>query len=155
MRVGAFTLEELLFVCKEMRPRDWDEVSEVTDETPDMIAIRLWQRLADNKGMGWVLKLDDETPVAIFGGWKKWGQHWEGYFVATDEWEKIAWAGTRFLVRLLRYLRDRHNDATLEVYSKVEHVETHRWIERLGGHKDVTLANYGKSGCAFVRYLLI
>lgn len=83
-----------------------------------------------SKEHGFVMKVHDE-PIAVFGA-SRAGDHYNSWFIATNRFEEVGKAATRFLKGFVSEKITQHPDAELRMVSGVSHPDAERWFKLLG-----------------------
>lgn len=80
---------------------------------------------------GYALCDDGLGPVAVFGASEMEGTYYT-WFIATDEFLKVAKQATIWLLRFVREQKALRPDERLELHSAVTHEDADRWFQLLG-----------------------
>lgn len=144
--IRGVTYESVLSVCSNMREMDRKEVF-ANCRSDDPV------ELADNvmaiSGVKWSGFVDGKA-VSVHGAWQVWPGVWSVYAFGTDGFGGIARALTRHIRRVMLPAAILAKAHRAHCFSLAEHVEAHRWLERLGATREATLRRYGKNGEDFV-----
>lgn len=152
MFIRKLDLEPLIYVVRNMRPRDRDEISALIEGTDEDVALWIWK--AAQTGRGWIAYGEDMMPVAAFGAWHRHAKAFTFFSFATPQWMQVHIAVTRFIRNIV--LPTAFGEDLMEVgdcYSLSDYPRIHRWIELLGGVEDCRLTKYGMNGEDFVRFV--
>lgn len=152
MRVEAASREHVRFVAENMRDRDFEEFSAVTEVSSRS---ELANYMADAYGgrPDVVCGLLDETPVCIGGSIAMRPNVVTLLFFATPDFAKIAYPATRFIKKELFPRLVEAGTHRIEAVSLATYTDVHKWLHVLGLRQETgPLKNYGKNGEAFVQF---
>lgn len=144
------TLESVKFVAANMREADKEEIYPLRWEpTPDSLA----HSVIAATPYAW-LAVDGNTPVAAFGMHEARPKAWTAFAFGTDYFPKVAGEMTKFLCKMVRpHLFDELGARRVEAWSHGNHVQAHKWLEKLGA-KGEPDPDYGPNGETYVRYVM-
>lgn len=151
MRVDAATRGDIAYVARDMRERDFLEISAVTPcDTREHLAALL---AADFGGHPLTVVAGDEIePIAVAGIVEQRPNVGTLMFFATDRWPVIGPAFTRFIVRRAFPAYWDRGAHRLECMSIEGYDEVHRWLRVLGLNREARMPGYGKRGEAFIQF---
>jgi len=155
MVLGPVEYEPLSYIVRNMRQIDRDEVfatgypmpadSETSD---DELMVQQTYDAATRDGCGWVASLDGE-PIAVIGITMLWPGVASVWMYATDSWEKIALALTRWARKAIFQIMSDANIHRAQCWSLSGHDTAHRWLRHLGASEECVSPGYGRDGETF------
>lgn len=136
--------EEVFYVAKNMRERDFEEISALkyTDER-DELAYQIANATADFET---VYVIGDTEPVVIFSYIPVRPGVWNLGMFATDKFKSVSLYLTKRIIRDIIPALDRAKAHRVEAFSIEGYEEIHRWLRFLGLKEECTLSRYGKNG---------
>ena len=147
-RFAKINGEDLLFVVKNMRKSDRDEVFATRWDDSDE---NLTNDLISGGEFAWISGVG-ETPIAAFGAIPVWNGVWSVWMVATDRWPEVCMETTKFIKRVMIPALKDIGAHRAECRSWSEHSVAHRWLEMLGATKESEIENFGRNGERFYLY---
>jgi hypothetical protein len=141
--IETLDLGRVLYVCKNMRIRDWNEVSNLlrAGATPDVIAMGVMA----SSSFGFVACYRD-IPVTVVQFAEILDGTWRVGLFSTDEFPRVA----RAVVREIRTVAIPHmldlGAQYCEAYADAGHAEAHRLLQFMGMTQRATLERYGSKG---------
>lgn len=148
MNLQPLTKPAVRYILQNLRKDDhaelsamrWDDdLTHIADEVPRLGAF------------GWVA--GKEMPIAAIGALPIFPGAWSVWMFATDEFPRISLSLTRFALRCMFPALKKTGARRLECRTLASHSHARRWIEFLGGYKEVDLPGYGKNGEDFCCYV--
>lgn len=149
MTLADITVDLVKHVALNMRAMDREEIFATRwTEDPENIA----EVLASRDPIGFVVLADDGEPVSVFGVHQMWPGVFSVFMFATDRWNEVSFAMTKFVIRdMIPSLMSGHW-VRAECRSLSTHEQAHRWLEMLGAYKESESLCYGKNGETFFTY---
>lgn len=148
MRLSDLNEPALAYVARHMRAADRDEIFATRwgDDPNDLV-----QAALRGGSFAWVASLD--RPIAALGAIPMWNGVWSVWMFATDDFRRIRFGLTRFVVRDMIPALRAGGAHRAECRSLATHTEAHRWLEMLGATREATLRGYGRAGEDFELYV--
>jgi hypothetical protein len=140
-------IEEVLYVCRNMRQRSHDEIFGSTDMTPDQFAAFI----ARVPGFKWVGYCDG-APAAIIGAYQDHSGVWSLFGFGTDDWQKIWRSVTKVAKRDMMRAVMEAGAHRAHCITRDDHTETHVWLRALGAKLQVKMPAYGKDGSDYTMF---
>lgn len=137
------------YLCWNMREIDRAEIFGIRSHSdPSVLA----KETAIIASYGKAIVIDvDNRPAAILGVSPMWAGVWSAWSFGTDQWTRAAPALTRYgLKHIGPYLRSRAH--RLQCESRVDHLEAHQWLRRLGAVEEGYLTGYGRDGSDYILF---
>lgn len=136
-------LGRVLYVCKNMRLQDWNEVTNLMRQgvNPDVIAMGVMQA----SSFGFVACYRD-IPVTVVQFAEILDGTWRVGLFSTEQFHRVA----RAVVREIRTVAIPHlldlGAQYCEAYADAGHAEAHRLLQFMGMSQRATLERYGSKG---------
>lgn len=141
--IESLDLGRVLYVCKNMRLVDWNEVTNQVrlGATPDTLAMGVMA----SSTFGFIACYRD-IPVTVAQFTEYLNGTWRAGMFSTDEFPRVARAVVRELVtNAIPHMLDL-GAQYCEAYADANHVEAHRLLQFLGMQQRATLERYGSKG---------
>jgi hypothetical protein len=140
----------LEYIALHLRDRDRREVHGVRwDDDPIQLAHQTATIL--HEGRGHIVE-HDGRPAAVIGVCEVHPGVWQGLAFGTDDFARCIPRLTKLArVDLQAYIVERGGHR-LEVFSRFDHEDSHRWLVYLGAEREGVMRCYGKDGADFVRF---
>lgn len=151
MGIRALNHADLMAIGHAMRDIDRREIFATRFDAD--VALLVEDLLACDS-IGAVIAAADGTPVAALGGIEMWPGLWSLWMFATDRWDEVAGATTRFARRTLWPSLLRLGLRRGECRSALDHVTAHRWLCFLGAEIEAVYPAFGKGGETFVGFVI-
>lgn len=142
------TLDEILYVCQNLRDVSRREIFQATDATEDQFAFAIHGA----PGFKWV-GYHDGLPAAILGGRPTHRGVWTVYGFGTDHWIDIWRDVTRTARReLIPAVKatDAHRAHSMTL---TDAPDIHRWLRLLGATEECVMRGYGRGGEDFTMFV--
>lgn len=144
-------VEDIEYIALRLRERDAAEVHGIRwDDNPILLA-RQTVEILTAFGRGHVVS-HNGRPAAVIGVCEVHPHVWQGLAYGTDEFGMVV----KELSRLARddlapFLIER-GAHRLEVISRAEHRDAHKWLSWLGAQREGVMRKFGKDGADYVRF---
>lgn len=145
------TLEDVLYVARQMRPHDRAERLALSHGDDPILAAT---QFLNHPHLAVTVWKKDGGPVAVIGVVFPHPGVASTIFFATDEFEHVALATTRFIRRKLFPILVNTGIHRLQVCSMERSFDNWRWILSFGAKQEAVLKHYGKNGENFVLFTL-
>lgn len=150
MQIVQATPELVRHVALHMRDGDYDEIAATSwADTRAELADDLAARYSAWCDTIYVAGRSD-TPVAVFGWVPLWPGVWSLLMFATDQFQLVSQALTKFCCATAIPALDNAAASRVECYSHARHATAHRWLRFLGLKPEATLQGYGRGGEDFI-----
>jgi len=141
------TMEDVVYVARNMRPRDRDEIYACFWE--DDPAVLAGDVMAFDS-FSWVVRA--ERPIAAMGAIPLHPGVWSVWLFATIEFNQISLLATKFVRRVMMPSVRAAGAHRAECRSLDVHTEAHQWLEFLGARREAVLRQYGRNKEDFYLY---
>lgn len=144
---------QILYICRNMRYDDYKEIFCTTDATsPEEFAMQILSLVRAGILHGHIASLDDE-PVSIIGVSRMWGGVVNVWMFATNKFNLIKIALTKFVKRIFIPIFVKEARITrAQCFSMVGHTAAHSWLRVLGAESEGVAKGYGKNGEDFTLF---
>jgi hypothetical protein len=139
--LSPITLDEALFVAKNMRPADRKEIF-ATRWNDDVFDLALDCTFVGK--FGWIASLDE--PIAVMGCAPLHPGVWSAFCFGTCRFSGISTDLTKFIIRVVCPALVAAGAHRLECWSIDGHTDAHRWLKILGAKRESVRRNYGRRG---------
>jgi len=145
------TLASVAYVAERLRKADAEEIWPLRfDKTPGGLA----RTVMGAPTYVWLAALPDKTPAAVFGIYEVRPRAWTAFAFATDNFNKVSLEITKFLIRKVKpHLFEDLGAVRVEAWSHPEHLDAHRWLEKLGATSEPD-PEYGPDGETYVHFVM-
>ncbi len=152
MILNNLQLEPLLYLVRNMRTRDWLEIAAGTDESPEDLAVRIWQ--SRHRGVAFIAYTSDGVPAGVFGAYRTHGSVYSMWMFGTTRWDEVRLGVTRFgIKKVIPFLFNELGMTLGQCESLADYPEIHKWLRLLGATEDCVLTARGKNGEDFKRFI--
>ena len=142
------TEASVMAVARAMRAADRREVFATRfDDDPDSLA----RDLVAISRIGAVVA-HDGRPVAAMGAIECWPGMWSVWLIATDDWQLVARATTRWARHALETVLPAAGAHRCECRSIADHETAHRWLTHLGAHAEAVHPGFGRNRETFITF---
>lgn len=140
--------ENIEFICDNLRPLDWSEISADMwqGETEDLVAAAMYA------GPNLWLFGDEDGPISCLGAVENSPKRYTVFMFATPLFNQIWRPVTRRVVRVIMPELINQGLRRAECRSLDEHTPAHRWLEFLGAKFEGVARSHGKAGQDFYQY---
>lgn len=152
MKLNTSTPGDIYYVALKMRDRDFEEIAAlrpISEREP------LARALAVQYGSGagvYTVRDDDGVPVAVLGLLQAVPGVVSLLFFATDEFDKVKVAFTKFVIQKLRVALFNEGVRRIQCLSIDKYDVMHRWLRAVGMQKEAVHEQYGKNGETFFMF---
>lgn len=144
------TLSGIEFIACNMRSADEREIYGLMPfNNPFLLAKHTLASM--ERGFG-VMALLGERPVAVLGFTELTPRVLTAWAYATDEFPRVAFHLTRFVLKSLRPALLASPAHRLQADSRFDHVEAHNWLRVLGFRVEGRVHQLGKDGADYIRF---
>ncbi len=147
------TFEALIHICHHMRADDEREVFNAIGHRNRTMLAR--QTLDAGRMGSAVIAGIDGRPTAVMGTFPIRTGVCSAFCYSTDGFGSVALTLTRYALRVLRPALIESGYHRLQCESRVDHVEAHRWLERMGFQREGVLRKFGSDGSDYYQYAAI
>lgn len=144
-------LASLAFIAINMRQADRDEIYNVIGHNNPFILAR---QALDAGRMGSAVIASDRRgrPCAVVGFTPKHPGVCAAYAFGTITFNDAALSLTRYALRVMKPALIKAGFHRLECESRIDHVDAHRWLERLGFKREGILKAYGSDRADYIQF---
>jgi hypothetical protein len=140
----------LEYIALNLRERDWLEVHGVRwDDDPITLAHQTAAILS--AGRGHIVEWSGR-PAAVIGVCEMHPGVWQGLAFGTDDFRLCVPQLTKLARGDLQAYVVERGGHRLEVFSRADHLDSHKWLAWLGARREGLMRKYGKDGADFYRF---
>ena len=144
--------EDVFHVAKNMRERDYEEISCLTfANNREELAANLAKLYEPHRNI-YAVGTTKDGPIAILSYIPVRPGVWSLGLFATDSFQKVGRFLTKTIIRDIIPALDRANAHRVEAHSIEGYDEIHRWLEFLGLRKETMIPGYGRNGENFYTF---
>ena len=149
------TEDDVFHVAKNMRERDYEEISCLTfTKNREELAGYLAKSYAQHQNV-YAVGTTKDGPIAILAYILLRPGVWSLGLFATDKFQKVGRFLTKTIIRDIIPALDSANAHRVEAHSIEGYSEIHRWLEFLGLRREAMIEGYGKNGENFIPFAYV
>ena len=152
--ITPLNLPDVEYVALNMRACDAVEIYNVRlDDNPITLAAET-VAVTDYYGIGRVFH-HRGRPAVVMGAIERHPGVWAAYAFGTDEFLRVIGPVTRWARCGLRDYLIYQKAHRLEVFTRHDHYQAHRWLERIGAEPESMMTRYGRDRSDYLCYVWV
>lgn len=150
MKLSHCSHESVLYVAKNMRERDREEIYGTRFEDNPF---HLTYDVMAQSSFAWVA-WRDELPAVVIGAGQRHPGVWSVFCFGTDQFGRVAIDLTRFVTKQMVPKLFEIGAHRLECDSHIKHTDAHRWLKICGAWQEGVKRGYGRDGSDYLTFVI-